>query len=57
MEYISQDNIQNVIRARSPNTMYAGKRPNTGGNVGGQRRSKKMRANYNEDLTGFISRS
>lgn len=57
MEYISQDNIQNVIRARSPNTMYAGKRPNTGGTLGGQRRSKKVRSNYNEELTGYLSRS
>ena len=63
MEYISKDNIQNVIRTRSPNTMYTGNRPGTGGNVigaGGQRRSKKMRGNsgnYNEELTGYLSRS
>lgn len=57
MEYISKDNVQNVIRTRSPNTMYTGKRPGTGNDLprvftfgvgencdnilGGQRRSKK----------------
>ena len=65
MQYISKDNIKNVVRATSPQSMFVGdnwgfnqNRPKSGGNVG-QRRSKKDRtvSNFNEELTGFFSNS